>query len=647
MGRVPGADDPRALLFEDAERDRVSISPDGAHLAWLAPSGGVKNLWVAPTATPTDAHVVTKAPRSIQQYEWATTGTHLLYQLDTTGEENFHILAVDVATGAERDLSPAPEGHNILLGLSGGLPTKVLIAANDRDPEHDDAFLVDVVSGEKTRTFQNDRYFQLAVDAALTVRIGQTYLPDGGVAYEDAATQRAIFTANPEDAGTTSVVAFDEAGKTVYLFDSRGRDTAALVGVDLATGALTVLAEDPRADAEFLLRHPRTGAPQALTFDFDRRERRVLAPDLVPDFTALTAALGDEYFVTSRTLDDTVWTVATVPNDAAARFVLWDRKAQRVTPLFSSRPKLDGHTLARTKAFVIPARDGLPLVSYLTLPRGADRDGDGLPDAPLPTVLLIHGGPWARADGQYEAEVQLLASRGYAVLKPNYRGSTGFGKKFLNAGNHQFGDKMQDDLLDATAWVIARGVAPRDKICIAGESYGGYAALLGLAATPTTFACGVDLSGDSNLVTSIEAIPPYWKPILALIRLRVGDAASPAGRAKLLTQSPISKVDQIVRPLLVGHGANDPRVKQAESDRVVAALTKRKVPVTYAVFTDEGHQFLRPDNSLAMWTLIEAFLAAHLGGAVEPFDAALFARSSMKIMTGAELIPGLPAVYRR
>jgi dipeptidyl aminopeptidase/acylaminoacyl peptidase len=291
---------------------------------------------------------------------------------------------------------------------------------------------------------------------------------------------------------------------------------------------------------------------------------------------------------------------------------------------------------------VIKARDGLDLVSYLTLPNAADADGDGKPDQPTPTVLLVHGGPWGRDSWGFNPLHQLLANRGYAVLSVNFRASAGFGKNFLNAGNGQWGKAMHDDLIDATAWLVASNVAPKDKICIMGGSYGGYATLAGLTLTPDTFACGVDIVGPSNIITLIESIPPYWAPLIGIFKHRVGDWTTPEGKQALLAVSPLTHVARIKKPLLIGQGANDPRVKQAESDQIVTAMQARRIPVSYVLFPDEGHGFARPENNLAFFAAAEAFLSAHLGGVYQPVRAGDLESSSILVRTGKEGIPGWP-----
>jgi dipeptidyl aminopeptidase/acylaminoacyl peptidase len=294
---------------------------------------------------------------------------------------------------------------------------------------------------------------------------------------------------------------------------------------------------------------------------------------------------------------------------------LYNRTAKRAALLFTNRPALEGLPLSPMHAMEIRTRDGLQMVSYLTLPAHLDANGDARPDAgPIPLVLLVHGGPWARDTWGLNANHQWLANRGYAVLSVNFRGSTGFGKAFVNAGDRAWATAMHDDLIDAVKWAISNQIAQQDKVAIMGGSYGGYAALTGLTFTPEVFACGVSTVGPSNLVTLLNSIPPNWAPMIEMFKQRMGDHTTPEGQQFLNSRSPLSRVDQIKRPLLIGQGANDPRVKQSESDQIVAAMNQRKIPVTYVLFPDEGHGFRRPENSMAYSAVVEAFFAQHLGG---------------------------------
>ena len=288
----------------------------------------------------------------------------------------------------------------------------------------------------------------------------------------------------------------------------------------------------------------------------------------------------------------------------------------------------------------IKSRDGLELVSYLTLPKWSDPDGDGRPNQPVPMVLNVHGGPWARDNWGYDPEHQLLANRGYAVLAVNYRGSTGFGKEFLHKARREWAGKMHDDLIDAVNWAVEQKIAQKDKVAIMGGSYGGYATLVGLTFTPEVFACGVDIVGPSNILTLVNNAPPYWFPFMPVMKLFLGDWDTDEGRKFLESRSPLFLVDRIKRPLLIGQGANDPRVTQVEADQIVKAMSERMIPVTYVLFHDEGHGFARPENRFAFYAITEAFLAQHLGGRFEPIGDA-FSGADFSVPSGKDGVPGL------
>jgi dipeptidyl aminopeptidase/acylaminoacyl peptidase len=424
------------------------------------------------------------------------------------------------------------------------------------------------------------------------------------------------------------------------MLSSVGRDKGALVRVDLATGNQTVVAESAKADIADVWTTPRTREPQAYVVDYLTAEHHPLDPAAGKDIEKLAAAVGPQYEVTSRTMDDRKW-VAVVDEPARAMTTyVFDRDTGKATKLFDQRPELANAPLQPMYGREIRARDGLTLVSYLTLPPGSDSNKDGRPDKPLPLVLNVHGGPWARDSYSFDPEHQWLANRGYAVLSVNYRGSTGFGKAFVNAGNREWAAKMHDDLLDAVDWAVKEKIAQPDKIAIYGGSYGGYATLVGLTFTPDKFACGVDIVGPSNLMTLLASIPPYWKAFYEDMAQRVGDPRTDDGRELLKQRSPLNHVDKIDKPLLIAQGANDPRVKQAESDQIVGAMKAKNLPVTYLVYPDEGHGFARPQNRLAFYAIAESFLSKCLGGSFEPIGKD-FDGSSVKVINGADYVPGL------
>ncbi len=634
---------PRRVFFGNPDRTQVTISPDGAHLAWLAPRNGVLNVWVAPRERPADARPVTAdAGRGIRFYAWAYTGRDILYIQDKGGDENWRVYSADVNTGEVGDLTPFDGVAAQIVGLSHRRPDELLVALNNRDPQWHDIYRVNLTTGERTLLLQHDRFIGVEVDDDLTIRAAIQMTPSGGLdIFRADGDDWTLWQAFPaEDMLTASTVGFDKTGHVLYLRDSRDRDTAALVAIDITTGERSLLAADERADADLVLRHPTERHVQAVAFDYERKEWQVLDPAIAADMAFLRGVTDGDAEITSRSLDDRFWLVAYVVDDGPVRYYLYDRQRQAADFLFTNRAELEGLPLANMRPAVVPARDGLNLVVYYTLPPGSDSDGDGIPDAPLPLVFIPHGGPWGRDTWGFNGWHQWLANRGYAVLSVNFRSSTGFGKSFTNAGDFEWGGKILADQQDGVQWAIAQGIADPARVAIMGGSFGGYSTLAGLTFYPEVFACGVDIVGPSNLITLLETIPPYWKPMIELFTMRVGDHRTEEGRALLKAHSPLTYVDRIVRPLLIAQGANDPRVKQAESDQIVTAMQARGIPVAYALYPDEGHGFARPQNNLSFAALAEAFLARCLGGRVQPIGDDLTG-SSLTVPVGAEEVPGL------
>ncbi len=638
---------PRAVLFSNPERGAPTISPDGRYLAFAAPAEGVMNVFVAPVGDLAAAVQVTfDKTRPIGAFQWSADGRYVLYQQDQAGDENFHVFRVGVDGKNPVDLTPGTGIRAELLAVSQKRPDAIAVGLNGRNPQLHDVFEIELATGKSTLKLENPGYVGFTVDQDLRVRLAQQPEADGGMkmmAYDRNGRWTEIDRVPQSDSLTTAVSGFEASGQRYYLFDSRGRDTSALFVVDATSGERKLVAEHPKADVDDALVHPTTGVIRAVRFEGARREWKVIDPAIATDLAALAKLDEGDLSVVSMTDDDQRWVVGFAGDRRPMRFHLWDRKTQRGEFLYAARPALESLTLARMHPVTIKARDGLELVSYLTLPVEADPAGDGQADAPVPMVLLVHGGPWARDSWGYGGLVQVLANRGYAVLQVNFRSSTGFGKAFTNAGDLQWGKAMHTDLLDGVAWAVKQGVTRADQVCIMGGSYGGYATLAGLTLTPDVFRCGIDIVGPSNLETLLASLPPYWAPVIAIFKTRMGDPSTPAGKAALEAVSPLNHVDAITRPLLIGQGANDPRVKQAESDQIVAAMQKKGLPVSYVLFPDEGHGFNRPENRMAFFAVAEAFLAKHLGGRVEPMTAADFAGSTIQIKAGADGIPGLPA----
>lgn len=637
---------PRELIFGNPSRSGAQVSPDGKHVSWLAPVDGVMNVWVAPIATPTQGKAVTAdKSRGISQYFWAPDGSHVLFLQDAGGNENFHVFAVPAMGGTARDLTPvAGTVRAQVLGVSELRPDVVLVGLNDRNPQFFDPYEINYRTGARKLVMENPGYGGLVADNMHKIRFGMKQVPGGGSVVdrlEADGSWKTAFTIENEDAFTTNPIGFDRDGKTLFMVDSRGRDKAALVRMDPVTLKTDIIAESDRADIQGILPDPRTHAPIAYSVNYLKNEWTALTPEAKADLDFLSGKLPGEFAITSITDDGRLATVTSFAAEAPGTAWLYDRQAKTLAKLFDARPDLSKYALQPMTPVEIATGDGKTLVSYLTLPAGADTNGDGKADRPVPLVLNVHGGPWARDNYGYNGTHQWLADRGYAVLSVNYRGSTGFGKGFVNAAIGEWSGAMHQDLIDAVDWAIKSGVTTPDKVAIMGGSYGGYATLVGVTFTPDRFACGVDIVGPSNLKTLMESFPAYWRPILeGTFYKHIGDPNKPEDVKRMMAQSPISRVDAIRVPLLIGQGANDPRVVKTESDQIVDAMRAKKLPVTYVNYPDEGHGFQRPANRLSFFAITEGFLSQCLGGKVEPIGDD-FTGSSLEVLEGAQHVPGL------
>jgi dipeptidyl aminopeptidase/acylaminoacyl peptidase len=603
---------PRDLLLGNPEKAGAQVSPDGKTLSWLAPdTQNVLQVWVKGIGEQGDGKIVTAdKKRGIHAYAWTEDSSRIIYQQDSDGDENYHLFGVELATGHVRDYTPFQGVRGTLTATSHKLKDKILVAMNLRKREVFDVYSVDLTTGAVTPAVENpgDVVNWLA-DDDLNIRVATALLRDGSTEIRARdkgknAKWRTLLTVGPDESVGASRVSAD--GKQVVLVSSLGSDTQRVLWRDLNGSKEKEVAKSDAADPREVILHPTTHAIQAVNFPVGRNDWHVIDPSMKKDYEAIAKLAEDDFTIASRDLADDKWIIAFTGRPS---YWLWDRRERKGTLLFYARPQLDKYTLAETRAVDIRARDGLVLHSYLTLPAAGVAKN-------LPLILLVHGGPWTRDAWGFNGNTQLLANRGYAVLQVNYRGSTGFGKKFLHAGDKQWGLAMQDDLTDGVRWAIEQGIADPKKVAIMGGSYGGYATLAGAAFTPDLYRCGVDIVGPSNLFTLMQAFPPYWKPLLSMFHNRVGD---PEKDKDLLTKaSPLFSADKIKIPMLIGQGANDPRVKQAESDQIVAAIEKNKGRVTYVLYTDEGHGFARPENRVDFAARTEAFLAEVLGGRAEP-----------------------------
>jgi dipeptidyl aminopeptidase/acylaminoacyl peptidase len=630
----------RRVFFDNPDYGSVHLSPDGQHLTYLAPINGVRNLWLASPDNPRAGKPITHATdRSISGfYQWAHTNRHVVFFQERDGDENWRASTVDIMSGAVVPLTPEKGVKALHQESDYRFPEEMLFRHNQRDKKFFDLYRINVVTGQSEFLFENREYASVMTDGSFRLRLAERLTADGIAEYfefKPDGTWQPFTTVPLQDLDSTQLIDFSEDGKTLYLIDSRGRDKAALFAMDMATRQTKLLAEDDEADIVGVQFEPKTRRPLGAVAVKDRTRWHPIDPSLKEELARFAGYGPGDIEFTSRSLDNSKATAFFNRDAASGEYALLDRATGKVQPLFKQRAALEHVALQPMQPVVIPARDGLSLQGYLTMP--APEPGSS---AKLPLVLVIHGGPYARDNWGFNGTHQWLASRGYAVLSINYRGSTGFGKAFVAAADREWGGKMHDDLIDGVNWAVGRGFADPKRVGFYGGSYGGYSALMAATKTPDVFACIVDLFGISNLLTFMDTIPPYWGPWISVWKNRIADPATEAGREFLRERSPLTHIDRVSKPILIAQGMQDVRVVAAESEQMVTALKTRGVPVTYVTFPDEGHGFVRPENRLAFFAVADAFLAKHLGGRYQPVGGD-FAGSTLKVEIGGELVPGL------
>jgi len=608
---------PRTVLVGNPEKMMARLSPDGVRMAYIAPVDDVLNVWVRTIGENDDRVVTHDDNRGIFRYFWAHDNKHVMYLQDKDGDENWRLYAVDLSTDEERDLTPYDNVQVRIADISKHHPNTIIITMNKQDERLHDVYRLDLESGELTLVARNPgNIIGWMTDADFAVRGALATTPDGNtellIRDDEDASWESIITWGAEDNMTSFPVGFTKDGGSVYMIDSRNANAGRLVRLDLETMELEVMAEDPIYDVGSVMVHPDTYEVLAVQYTKDRQEWVVLDDSVREDFEAIRAIDEGEFSVTSFDDNFDTWSVAFMKDNGPVSFYTYDRNTKEGTFLFVHRTALEDYTLATMEPVSFTSRDGLTIHGYATFP----------PDKPrrnLPMVLNVHGGPWARDAWGYNPEAQLFANRGYLCLQVNFRGSEGYGKQFLNAGNKEWGGKMHNDLIDAVNWAIDQGYADPDRIAIYGHSYGGYAALVGATFTPDVFACAVAGMGPSNLLTFINSVPPYWTTMLENMYQRIGDPRTE--EAFLRERSPLFRVDAIEIPMLIAQGANDVRVKQAESEQIVEAMKDKGLEVEYILFEDEGHGFAKPENRLRFYGRVEEFLSKQLGGRFEPAEA--------------------------
>jgi len=613
---------PRAALLGNPDKMRARISPDGARLAYVEPKDGVLNVWVR-TIGQTDDRVVTNdTNRGIRTYYWAYDNTHILYLQDIGGDENWRLYGVNLETGDFKDYTPYEKVQVQIVDLNKHFPNEMILMMNKDNPQFHDPYHLDLTTGEIKKIGKNPGNFVgWLTDADFILRGAMAATPDGGfdmmVRDSAEAEWRNIIHWDSENAMTSGPICFSKDGKSLVLLDSRDANTGRVVRYTISNGNMEVIAEDTKYDAGGTLIHPDSYEVQAVSFTRARREWKVLDESIERDFRAIKELDRGDFSVVDRDNADDTWLVAFDADIGPVAYYAFDRKSKSGRFLFHHRPELNNYQLAVMEPMSFTSRDGLTIHGYITYPPGKGRGN-------LPMVLNVHGGPWHRDVWGYNSEAQWLANRGYACLQVNFRGSTGYGKDFVNAGDREWGGKMHDDLEDAVDWAIAKGIADPAKVAIYGGSYGGYAALAGAAFTPDLFCCAVAIVGPSNLITFINTIPPYWKPMIDMFHKRLG---SPEKDEEFLkSRSPLFQVDNIKIPMLIAQGANDPRVNQDESEQIVAAMAAKGIEYEYLLYPDEGHGFAKPENRVSYYAAAEKFFARHMGGRYEEADAEVQAK---------------------
>jgi len=615
----------RELFFGNPEIAAAQLSPDGQYMAFLKPWSDTRNIWVKKTNEPFEAarRVTAETKRPVPAFFWTRDSRLILYVKDNDGDENFNVWAVDPGATPvagqdvppSRNLTDAKGARAFIYDVPKTSPDTIYVGLNDRDAAWHDVYKVSISTGTRELVRKNtDRIagwlFDLGGQLRMAIRTtdkGDTeilkVLPEG---FKTVYTCNVFETCGPER--------FHKDGKRVYMQTNKGDvELTRLVLFDPEAGTEELVESDPKQRVDFGGAIFSEASDELVGTTYEDERTRVYFRDKAweADYKTLQAKFpGRDVDLASSTADDRLILIAAYSDTDPGERYLFDRQSKKLTLQYKVRERIPREHMAEMKAVRYPSSDGLEIPAFLTLPKGVPPKG-------LPAILLPHGGPWARDGWGFNNLAQFLANRGYAVLQPNFRGSTGYGKKFLNAGNKQWGDKMQDDVTWGVKYLVAQGIADPKRVGIMGGSYGGYATLAGVAFTPDVYAAAVSIVGPSNLITLLESIPPYWEAGRIIFHERMGNPTTPEGKAQLVRQSPLTSAGKITTPLLIAQGANDPRVKKAESEQIVIALRDRGFPVEYILAPDEGHGFARPVNSMALWAASERFFAKHLGGRVQ------------------------------
>lgn len=612
----------REIFFGNPEIAGVQISPDGKYISFRKPYKDTMNIWVKRADEPFEkARLVTnETKRPIRGYFWSRDGKYILYVNDFGGDENFNVYAVDPAampaTGAEvaasRNLTDLKKVRAYIYDTPRSDPDTVYIGLNDRDPRWHDLYQLRISTGERKLIRQNtERFDGYQFDNAGALRLATRIAENGDneiVRLDTGGESSVIYSCSVFD--TCSPVRFHKDNKRVYISTNKGDTDLIRLALLDTTGKEELVESDPMNRVDFGSARFSEVTDEILYTSYDDDKPRNLIKDkgFEADYKVIQGQLKNmEISFGSSTKDESKWILTAWSDTEPGVTYLYDRATKKLTKQYSVRERLPREHLAEMSVVRYKSSDGLEIPAYLTLPKGSSGKN-------LPTIVMPHGGPWGRDTWGYDSYAQFAANRGYAVLQPNFRASTGYGKKFLDAGNNQWGDKMQDDLTYGVKYLVDKGIADPKRVGIWGGSYGGYATLAGITFTPDLYSAAVAEVAPSSLITLLDTIPPYWESFRVVFYKRMGDPNTAAGKAQLMRQSPLTHVAKIKTPLLITQGANDPRVNKRESDQIVIALRERNYPVEYLLAPDEGHGYARPVNNMAVLAAAERFLAKHLGG---------------------------------
>ncbi len=627
---------PRHVLLSKPDRFSVRLSPDGSKISYLSRNENTVELVVADH----DLNVIQKFPVKesvgMFSYRWAKTNKHILMYQDADGDENDNIICFNLETGERKELTQYKKVKSCILAISENYPEEIRIITNERDPTIFDIYSLNIITGEKKLIFENKENFAgFILDINYKLKFVSKIMPDGSSEYFEVTENgyNSIFKISYEDSKNTGFSHLSKDGKTLYGCSSIGRDTSAVFSYDIETKKFTTILEDDLSDVGIANLCPDTYEPAVLSTDYTK-PKSIVINEKFADINFLQEKFGNDICsVISVNRNNDIWLVARDQIVKSVEYYIFDRRSgkKELRRLFSAKPAIDKYELQPVEPVIIKSRDGLNLVSYLT------KSATFTKDTAKKLVVLVHGGPWARDSYCAHPWSQLLANRGYSVLQINYRGSEGFGKKFINAIDRNL-EKMNNDIIDGVNWAIENGIAEKGKIAIMGGSFGGYTTLAGLAFFPDIFCCGVDFCGPSNWVTTIKSNPPYWAQFAPLEYKTYGNPNDEKDVKYLEKISPYNYVDNVTKPLMVVQGANDPRVVQAESDQIVDKLKKQGKTVVYVLYPDEGHSLMKDLNRKSSLAFAEKFLAKFLGGNYEPINEEERSGSSFKVVEGCDII---------